>query len=89
MNRKLFEHFDYGKEENLKRYGQEEAPPIPIENIKEFPIAILAGVEDKLAHIEDVRWLRDRMTTQGSMVFYEEYKFGHLSFLLPNNLKHY
>jgi HEPN domain-containing protein len=23
------------------------------------------------------------------LVFYEEYKFGHLSFLIPNSLKHY
>jgi hypothetical protein len=89
MNRKIFEHFDYGPEENLKRYGTETAPPIPLENIKEFPIAMLAGTEDKLAQIDDVRWLKDKMFGQSSLIFYEEYKFGHLSFLIPNSLKHF
>jgi hypothetical protein len=89
MKAKRFEHYDYGPEENLKRYGQEAAPEIPLQNIVDFPIALLAGTEDKLAHIEDVRWLKEELGKQGSLVFYEEYKFGHLAFLIPNQLKVY
>ena len=33
MINKRYEHFDYGSEENVKRYGQEVAPEIPLENI--------------------------------------------------------
>ncbi|CDW91490.1 ab-hydrolase associated lipase region family protein [Stylonychia lemnae] len=86
MNRREFRHFDYGKEENLKRYGQEDAPMIPLENIDDFPVALIAGTEDKLADIEDVRWLREQMAKQGSLIFYEEHKIGHLAFLIPKNL---
>eukprot|EP00347_Sterkiella_histriomuscorum_P012882 403366856 len=89
MNKKSFEHFDYGQEENIRRYGQEQPPQIPLENIKDFPIALLAGQEDKLANINDVRWLKEKLESQNSVVFYEEYKFGHLSFLIPNSLKHF
>ena len=89
MNSKRFEHFDYGPEENQRRYGQDQPPAIPLDNINGFPIAMLAGTEDKLAHIDDVRWLKDVMARQDSLMFYEEYKFGHLAFLIPNNLKVY
>ena len=44
----------------------------------------MAGKDDKLATIEDVRWLKENLERQGSLIFYEEYKFGHLAFLLPN-----
>jgi len=89
MNSKQFEHFDFGLEENQKRYGQDQPPPIPLANIQGFPIAMLAGSEDKLAHIDDVRWLKELMVSQDSLLFYEEYRFGHLAFLIPNNLKVY
>ena len=36
-------------------------PLIPFENIKDFPIAMFAGLEDKLANITDVRWLKDEL----------------------------
>ena len=62
MKNKRFEYFDYGKEENLKRYGIEEPPLIPLENIENFPIALLAGTEDKLATIEDVKWLMEGLS---------------------------
>jgi hypothetical protein len=61
---------------------------IPLDNIQGFPIALMAGSEDKLGHIKDVRWLKFLLSEQGSVCFYQEYKFGHLSFLLPNNFKH-
>jgi hypothetical protein len=33
MIKKQFEHFDYGTEENMRRYGQPTPPLIPIENV--------------------------------------------------------
>lgn len=64
-------------------------PLIPITNITDFPIALFAGSEDKLASLQDVRWLKETLDMQGSVIFYEEYKFGHLGFLIPKSLKHY
>ena len=89
MKAKQFEYFNYGKMVNLEKYGQDSPPLIPLENITDFPIAIFAGVEDKLAAIDDVRWLKDVLTSQNSVIFYEEYMIGHLTFLIPNNLKHF
>ena len=73
----------------MKRYGQEQPPLIPLENIVDFPVALLVGCEDKLAHVNDVRWLKDLLHEQGSVAYYEEYKLGHMAFLLPKNLKHF
>ena len=73
----------------MKRYGQEQPPLIPLENIVDFPVALLVGCEDKLAHVDDVRWLKDLLHEQGSVAYYEEYKLGHMAFLLPKNLKHF
>ncbi|CDW79126.1 ab-hydrolase associated lipase region family protein [Stylonychia lemnae] len=89
MNKKQFEHYDYGAEENLKRYGQEEPPLIPLQNIQGFPIALLAGSDDHLANINDVRWLKEQLQQQDSLIYYQEYPFGHLAFLLPNTIKHF
>lgn len=73
ISRKKFEEYDHGPEENLKRYGQKHAPSLDISKIEDFPIALFAGVEDKLASIVDVRWLKERLDIQGSLIFYEEY----------------
>lgn len=89
MLKKQFEHFDYGVEENMRRYEQAEPPLIPLSNLRDFPVALFAGAEDHLANIADVRWLKDVMNEQGCLVYYDEYKFGHLSFLLPKNLRHF
>ena len=89
MKNKRFEYYDYGREGNRKIYNQETPPPIPLENVTGFPIALFAGTEDKLAAIEDVRWLKEKLETQDSLIYYEEYKFGHLAFLIPNNLQIY
>ena len=39
-----FAYYDYGKELNMERYGQEEVPEISVEDISdEIPIAMFAG----------------------------------------------
>ena len=37
-----FQLFDYGPEENMQRYGSEDAPRVPVENIN-IPLAVLLG----------------------------------------------
>ncbi len=71
----------------MKRYGQETAPRIPLENIKDFPISMHCGISDHLSQVENFRWLRDRLVEQNSIVQYQEYAFGHLSFMLPKEPK--
>lgn len=57
INRKkeVFHRYDYGKNENLKRYGQETPPEYNLANLN-FPIAILNGSLDKMADPTDVAW---------------------------------
>ncbi len=43
INNQEFTKFDYGKQENLKKYGTPNPMRIPLENIKGIPIAIFAG----------------------------------------------
>jgi hypothetical protein len=36
-----------------------------------------------------VRWLKDLLQQQGCLAYYDEFKFGHLSFLLPKDNRHF
>lgn len=46
-----FRYYDYGKEGNLKKYGQIEVPAYPIENVKKFnfKIFVIYGDHDSMA----------------------------------------
>ena len=46
-----FQEYDYGKEGNLERYGQETPTNIDLSKFKDFdvPLAIFSGKNDELA----------------------------------------
>jgi hypothetical protein len=46
-------------------------------------------LEDHLASVNDFRWLKDFLSKQDSLAYYQEFNFGHISFLLPADLKVY
>ena len=50
---------------------------------------MFCGLGDHLASVNDFRWLKDFLSKQDSLAYYEEYDFGHISFLLPTDLKVY
>ena len=77
--------YDYGKERNQEVYGADTPPVYPLENIRNFPIAILVGKGDMLAAPADCRPLRDLCVAQNSCAFYKEYDFGHMAFLAPHS----
>jgi len=85
---KKFQKFDYGKEENLKIYGNETPPEYTLSNIKDIPIILCGGLNDKLTHIKDIRWLRDQIGNINNKFFsYYEFEFmGHASFMLNSNI---
>ncbi len=37
------------------------APKIDIQNIREIPIALFVGKHDKIANINDNRWLKNKL----------------------------
>ena len=44
---------------------------------------MFCGITDKLASPHDYMWLRDELTANNNCIFYKEYDFGHLAFLMP------
>ena len=73
--------FDYGEEENLKRYGSATPPAIDISKIKDVPIALMVGKYDKLVPINDSRWIKDNLDSS-VLKFYQEYDYGHMTFIV-------
>jgi len=79
-----FHGYDYGKEANMFIYGQSEPKEYNLDDIKGVDIGLFAGVEDKLATLRDVRWLKEKLSKNKNVVEYKEYeKMGHLTFLMP------
>ena len=48
-----FAKFDFGREENFKKYGSEVSPEYDLTKISGTPIALFCGLKDKMASKED------------------------------------
>ena len=72
-----FRKFDYGVEENRKKYGQDQPPNYNISNI-EHKVHLFAGGEDLLSNPTDVQRLKEELKNS---VLYEYPKMGHLTFM--------
>lgn len=73
--------FDYGKEENMAKYGQVDPPAYPLEKIR-APFAIFQGEGDIFADPQDVDDLAERL--QDVLVLKQvmpDPDFGHLDFI--------
>ncbi len=80
VNSGKFAKYDYGKKENMKRYGQETAPEFDLTKISKVPIGLFIGGEDELADPEDVAWLKEQLPAS-SIIFEKTYPdFGHSTF---------
>ena len=69
--------------ENLKHYGSMEAPKVPLDQIT-VPTAFAVGSDDLLANPQDAVWTAYQIGD--AVVFYEEYKLGHLSFTMAEDM---
>ena len=78
-----FQMYDHGEEKNMQLYGAPQPPMYNMFNIQGFPIALMGGLADKLASPEDFRMLRNQLHSTNSCVFYKEYDYGHVAFLIP------
>ena len=56
--------YDFGVEKNLEIYGQETPKLYDLTKVKDFPIALLGGTTDKMASINDFRWLREELANR-------------------------
>ena len=77
-----FRKFDYGTEENLKRYGLLTPPKYELENI-EHEVYLFAGEEDLLSNPIDVLRLKYALKN-AHLKTYE--KMGHLTFVVGTDM---
>ena len=77
---KKFIYYDYRKEANCAIYHQREPPEYDLSIVKDFPIMLICGEQDKLASPNDVRWLHEALK-KNIIYFNVVPKMGHLSFM--------
>lgn len=69
----------------MKKYGTPTPPDIKIQNIHDFPIAMIVGQTDELATVTDAQWIIKNLGDD-SLRLYREVPGGHLSFLLAEDM---
>jgi len=90
INAKTFQKYDFGLEENIKRYDQAMPPPFDFAAMEGGPpIALFCGMRDQMASPGDYIWLKEKLVKNKTCVFFKEYGFGHIAFLFPPVKKHF
>ncbi|XP_013107224.1 lipase 3 [Stomoxys calcitrans] len=83
-----FQAFDFGPEENMRRYGQSFPPPYELENIKlQTPAELYFSENDYLATVKDVQHLSQIMGDQVIPHRVNLTKYNHFDFILAENVK--
>jgi lysosomal acid lipase/cholesteryl ester hydrolase len=77
-----FQNFDYGTEENVKRYGSSEPPSYNLQNIS-APVALFYAQNDWLAGYQDVKKLYMALPAQSAkgLIKVAFDNFNHVDFL--------
>jgi lysosomal acid lipase/cholesteryl ester hydrolase len=86
INSKTFQYFDYGEEENIKRYGSSTPKIYNLKLIEGVKIVLCGGIKDKLTNIDDIRWLKSQLNGKSLLSYYEFEHMGHASFLINNDI---
>eukprot|EP00347_Sterkiella_histriomuscorum_P016715 403352128 len=81
-----FQRFDWGAAKNQQVYNSTIPPLYPLENLKTIPIALLGGTLDEMGSPTDVKWTYDTLKPNGNVVFYGQYKLGHMSFIFAKDM---
>jgi poly(3-hydroxyalkanoate) synthetase len=71
----------------MKIYGSEKPPEINLGNIKKVPVGMFVGEYDKMATPNDSRYIRAKIGE--AVTFYNEYKLGHLAFMVGKNMSYF
>ena len=82
-----FQKFDYGKNGNIKKYGQ-STPPLYDFNLINLPVRAFTGMQDELADPTDCAFLE--ATMQGLNKDYQTWAYdnwGHLTFMWAKDPK--
>ena len=87
---KKFQRFDFGKEENMKKYGTETPPEYDLSKIS-IKMAIMQGDLDMLSDTTDDAWLLDEKQSglkTDLVVYHEMLHFGHVSFMMAKDMSY-
>ena len=71
----------------MERYGQSTPPLLDISTIKDIPIGMFVGAKDLLVTPNDAKDDYERM--KDTVVFYNEYDLGHLSFFVARDMSYF
>ena len=81
-----FEEFDFGPDENMRRYGHPDARPYNLDAIK-TPTYLVCGKGDLLGSPGNYRWLIEKLKQNQNNVLLgvKEYEAGHVALTCPDN----
>jgi lysosomal acid lipase/cholesteryl ester hydrolase len=85
FRKKRFCYYDYGPEANMAIYNQIEPKDFDLENIKDIPIALIVGKEDRLSNIEDAKLLKSKLL-ENVKLYMEVDNLGHTGFIVGNDI---
>ncbi|CAG9793143.1 unnamed protein product [Diatraea saccharalis] len=72
-----FVKFDYGRQTNMKVYGQEKPPKYKL-SIVSAPVVIIYGRNDGLVDVKDVKWLAKKLPNVIDVVEVKDPLWNHL-----------
>jgi len=87
---KQFQRYDWGIDENMKKYNSETPPKYDLSAIQ-VKMALLSGDVDALGDPTDIAWLKDESKSglrKDLVVMANEYHYGHNSFMMANNMSY-
>jgi hypothetical protein len=79
--------FDYGADENQKRYGTEKPPELTYEGLS-VPVAIFGGKHDAILSTKNIESLM-YLLPKGQVIFSKlDYELDHGGFTVSNTMPH-
>ncbi|XP_057380728.1 gastric triacylglycerol lipase-like [Daphnia carinata] len=81
-----FQRFDFGRQENLLRYGQTTPPTYDLSKVTSN-VFIFWGQNDKVSAPQDIAWLETKLGNLRNSIMIEDPLWNHFSFLFATDAK--
>jgi len=80
-----FNRYDHGEQKNLELYGSESPPNYDL-SVVDFPIALVGGLQDRMASPEDIKFIRKAV--QKNIVYFSWQNLGHVGFMVAKDMSY-